>query len=438
MPNDTFKFPKGLLWGAATSAHQVEGGNKNDWTEWESSPARVADLVGRNLNPGDYISGEACDHYRRFKSDFNIAKSLDHNAHRFSIEWSRIEPEEGKFSEREIEHYREVIRALRERGIEPFVTLWHWTLPRWFVKKGGWLNSSATGAFTRFAERVANEYKNEVKFWTTLNEPETFARHGYFLGNRPPGQKNFFRAYGVLRRLAQAHQRAYTVIKKVAPQAQVGFAESVVHFEPYNLWPHNLLAMRLLRWWRNNPFLAKFIACSDFIGLNYYFHSRVRLSQKSWRGFQYNENKTVSDIGWEIYPEGIYRVLKNLKKHSKPIYITENGLADAKDEKRTEFIKDHLQWVAKAINEGVNVRGYFHWSLLDNFEWDSGFGPRFGLVEVDYKTRERKIRPSAWVYKEIIERGLPAEVPYQRNEDGEYKKIIEAGFSEVQPPTVRD
>ena len=397
-----FEFPKKFLWGAATSAHQVEGGNHNDWTEWEKSPKRIADLKRRGLDPEEYISGKAADHYHRFREDFDIARSLGHNAHRFSIEWSRVEPEEGKFNEKEIEHYREVIKALRERGMEPFVTLWHWTLPIWFAQKGGWLHRDAEKDFIRFVSKVVSELKLEVHYWITGNELETYARHGYFLGDRPPNRRNFIFSYLVLRKLLKAHKAAYKEIKRIASEAEVGFTESVVYFEPFNQWPHNLLLLRLVKWWRNNLFFEEFAASSDFIGLQHYFHSRIRLSPKSNWWIQFNENKKVSDFGWEIYPEGIYRVLKELGRYNKPIYITENGLADAKDRYRADYIRDHIACMGRALDEGVDVRGYFYWSLLDNFEWQEGYWPRFGLVEVNYKTLERKIRPSALEYKKII------------------------------------
>ncbi|QQG46364.1 MAG: glycoside hydrolase family 1 protein [Candidatus Niyogibacteria bacterium] len=414
-------FPEHFYWGSSTSAHQVEGGNINDWSDWEKeNAARLAkEALNKNypdyiLNdyPGplrreNYISGRTCDHYNRYEEDFDIAKSLGHNAHRFSIEWSRIEPEEGKFNEKEIEHYREVINALKTRGIEPFVTLWHWTLPIWFSKLGGWTKKGNIKFFERYAAKIVSAFESDVKFWTTVNEPETFARHGYLtgrlFGGRPPAEKNIFKAYRVLKNIFRGHQRAYKIIKKINKHCQVGFTESLVYFESYDYWPYNLLLTGLLKWWRNNPFLDRFVESADFIGLQYYYHSRIRFNiWKSKWGIQFNEDKEVSDLGWEIYPEGIYKVLKNLAKYEKPIFITENGLADAKDKKRADFIKEHLKWVNKAVKEGADVRGYFYWSLLDNFEWDKGYWPRFGLVEVNYKTMERKIRKSALEYRNII------------------------------------
>ena len=387
-------FPKNFYWGSATSAHQVEGDNHNDWTEWEKANAERLTKKARNywqpwqqekfpemFESKNYISGKACDHYNRFRADFDIAKSLGHNAHRFSIEWSRIEPEQGKFDEKEIEHYRQVISALKERGIEPFVTLWHWTNPIWIRDIGGWENKKTIGYFLRYVEKIIDAFGAEIKFWITLNEPCVYSSAGFLKGHWPPDKSNIFKYFKVLRHLAGAHNKSYKVIKEINAQTQVGISKHNIYFEniPFanSFW--------------NEYFLDKIKNHQDFIGLNYYFHARL---------FG-NKNEQISDLGWEIYPEGIYHVLKSLKKYNKPIYITENGLADAKDEKRAEFIKEHLKWMHKAIGEGVDVRGYFYWSLLDNFEWDKGFWPRFGLVEIDYKTMARKIRNSALEYADI-------------------------------------
>ena len=416
MNKKTLHFPVNFFWGSATASHQVEGGNHNDWSEWEKEKARAqskkggsayhkpddSELQKQAKDPGNYISGKACDHYNRYEEDFDIVKSLNQNAHRFSIEWSRVEPEEGKFDAKEIEHYRKVIKALRKRGIEPFVTLWHYTHPVWFNKQGGWVNPRAKERFLRYVKKVVSELKDDVKFWITENEPETVARDSYLIGTRPPQKKNIFKAFKALDTLVDVHNNAYDLIHSIDSNAKVGCAESLVFFESYNNSPVNLLAKKIIEYWRNGRFIPRIVKKSDFIGLQYYFHSRIRINPfKSWKGFQFNDNKKITDMGWEIYPEGLYHILKSLKKYNLPIIITENGLADHRDKYREDFIKNHLKWVHKAIKEGVNVKGYFYWSLLDNFEWESGFWPRFGLVEMDYKTLERSIRPSARVYGEI-------------------------------------
>lgn len=401
------QFPKDFFWGAATSAHQVEGGNLNDWSEWEKENAeRLSHESGGKYPPENYISGKACDHYNRYEEDFDIAKQLGHNAHRFSIEWSRVEPEEGKFDEKEIEHYWNVIRALRERGMEPFVTLWHWTVPSWFQKKGGWLESNASQTFGRFVERMAKEFGSDVQFWCTLNEPVVFVSYGYLAGIRPPQQKSAWQTVRVFHRLASAHRRAYRILHRIARERQtacfVGIAKHNKYFVFADARMINSLLTALVRFLWNDAFLLHIWGYHDFVGLNYY-------------------NKNVIDFGWnkprkglynlEISAEGFFTALMDLARWQKPIYVLENGLDDLKDAYRAKFIRDHLVALEKARQQGADVRGYFHWSLLDNFEWENGFWPRFGLVEVDYsasggKTLERHVRPSAWEYKKIIEEGL--------------------------------
>ena len=275
------------------------------------------------------------------------------------------------------------MQSLRDRGIEPFVTLWHFTLPLWFAKKGGFENPKAPEIFARYCGYVVERLGDMAKFWMTMNESMVYASGGYLKGVWPPFNKNFFRFLKVIKTLISSHLASYIIIRKINPELRVGIAKNNIYFESFPLISH---------FW-NFYFLNKIKNHLDFIGLNYYFHRKL---------FG-NKNKEVSDMNWEIYPKGIYYLLRELKLYNLPIYITENGLADAKDTKREKFIKEHLFWAHKAIEEGVDLRGYFYWSLLDNFEWAHGFGPRFGLIEVDYETMERKIRPSAWEYKKICE-----------------------------------
>ena len=411
-------FPKDFLWGAATSAHQVEGGNHNDWSEWELQNAeRLAKEAEQKFGhlaswpmireqatkPENYISGVACDHYHRFREDFDIAKQLGHNAHRFSIEWSRIEPEEGKFNGKEIEHYAQVIRALRERGMEPFVTLWHWTLPLWMRDLGGVEAKKFPDYFARYTKYVVERLGGEVTFWMTLNEPTSVIGQAYARKEWPPQRGSLMAALRVYHRLAQAHRDAYHMIHQVNPNAQVGFGNVLAYIEPAHCGnPLDRLAVRIATFWSNCYFFNLVGEdTNDYIAIQQYFHSRLAFP---WR--MKNENKKISDMGWELYPESMYHLLKEWTKHGKPIYITESGLADAQDLQRAWFIAEVIQNINRACEEGVDVRGYFHWSLLDNFEWDQGFWPRFGLVDVDYKTLERKIRPSAWDYKKIIDESL--------------------------------
>jgi beta-glucosidase len=409
MENKILKFPEGFFWGAATAAHQVEGGTKNNWTQWEKENAErlskeasgkwqkwQQEKFPEMFKAENYISGRACDHYNRYEEDFDLAKSLNHNAHRFSIEWSRIEPEEGKFDENEIEHYRHVLQALRARGMEPFVTLWHWTEPVWFNDLGGWTNKKSVEYFSRFVEKITGEYKDLVKFWVVVNEPNVSMGFGYFRGTQPPGKKglvNFLRGF---LNLLSAFKKAAQVIQKIDPKAEIGVANSITHYDVRIFPGLNFLIVFVVEFF-SKYFLRKAIPFCTFIGCNYYSRYIVSIRKKDIAPEKRN------DLGWEIYPEGIYDVLVSLKKYKLPIYITENGLADAGDTKRAEFIVEHLKFVHRAISEGVDVRGYLHWSLLDNFEFPDvrGFWPRFGLVEINYETSERKIRPSAREYAKI-------------------------------------
>ncbi|MDP3974843.1 MAG: glycoside hydrolase family 1 protein [Candidatus Jorgensenbacteria bacterium] len=403
-----------FYFGAATSSHQVEGGQKNDWTEWEKRTAerktRSAkgnppaggwpDYILRNfpnpLQAENYISGAAADHWSRYEEDFDLAKKLGHNAHRFSIEWSRVEPEEGKFDEKALAHYRDVVRALRKRGMEPFVTLWHFTVPRWFRDQGGWLNPEAVPRFSRYVERVLGSLGRDVTFWVTINEPAIYAAESYLIGVWPPNRRNPFAYLRVLSALAGAHRAAYAMIKRANATAQVGIAKNYIFFDTQWKNPLTEAAIRIARGWWNLNFLERIKDAQDFIGVNYYFHAMVE------RGFSKKCDATHSDMGWGLCSEGLYHVLTDLARYGKPLYVTENGLADVRDAYRAEFIDESLRAVKRAIGAGADVRGYLHWSLLDNFEWADGFWPRFGLVEIDYKTLARRVRPSALRYRDMI------------------------------------
>lgn len=373
-------FPKGFFWGSATASYQVEGGILN--TDW----AKAAQ-AGRVP-----VCGKATDHYNRFESDFDIIQSLDQNAHRFSIEWARIEPEEGKFNQKEIEHYRAVLHSLKRRGIEPFVTLWHFTLPIWFEEKGGFMHPDSAKIFARYCSFVVKELGTDAQYWMTMNEPLVWASGGYRTGKWPPFKVSLFQFLSVLEKLVRAHKEAYTAMKKVAGDIEIGIAKHNIFFSS-NSNPLNRVAASVSTWFWNKRFLNKIKHNQDFIGLNYYFYKK----------FGGNGKLPKSDMGWDLFPDGLYHCLKQLQVYQKPIYITENGIADAKDTQRAWFIEESVKNVARAVREGVLVKGYFYWSLLDNYEWSYGFTERFGLVEVNYDTLTRTVRPSALIYKRIIE-----------------------------------
>ena len=290
------------------------------------------------------------------------------------------------------------MESLKEKNITVMLTLHHFTTPLWLADMGGWNNKKVVFYFSRFAQKVFAEYKDLIDFWITINEPTLYAIFGYFIGSWVPHKKNLFLAYRVAQNQIAAHKSVYNSLHQIMPDVRVGVAKSYTFKQPYSsrslpdrLWTG------LHRYVWNEYFLQKTKKHMDFIGVNYYFHEKIRFPYYMPR----NDDKVKTDVGWGVYPEGIYHVLKIVQRYNKPVYITENGLADAKDRLRRYFIRNHLKWVHKAISEGVDVRGYFHWSLMDNFEWEKGYDPRFGLVEIDYQTFRRIPRPSAWYYAAI-------------------------------------
>ena len=379
------EFPKGFLWGSSTAAYQVEGGIENvDWAE-----------AARNGKVP--VCGKAADHYNRFEEDFDLLVNLSQNAHRFSIEWARIEPIEGKFDEEQIEHYRKVLQALKRRGIFPVVNLWHFTLPLWFSESGGFFREDGEKKFARFCAFVFERLADDASgMWITINEPEIWSMKSFVEGVWPPFGRNPFAAISMVKHLSKAHKAAYVAMKKIRPNAKIGVAKHNIYFDA----SRNILFRPIaafISWLWNRWFLDMIEGHQDFIGMNHYLHKPI--------GWKAKSDVVRSDMGWEVHPESIYRCLLELKRYNLPIYVTESGIADAKDAMRKDFIVGYLHAVHRAIAEGADVRGYFHWSLLDNYEWALGFEKRFGLVEVNYETQVRTIRPSARVYAEICRTG---------------------------------
>lgn len=391
-----YEFPEGFLWGAATSAHQIEGGLENDWSEWERSGARIENLKQQGKAPANYISGEATKAYVMNNANIKCLTDLGASAYRFSVDWSRIEPNEGDFQESVLEHYLNFAKKLRGHDIEPFVTLWHWPVPLWVRDMGGWKSRDMLPYFERYCERVVDVLGEVVDFWVPLNEPFVYADNSYRQGEWPPQEKSARAMLQVVNNLIRGHKLAANAIKRLDDDYQIGVASHNIHFDPVGNSPVNkLLAWGANVFW-NDYFLHRVKSSLDFIGLNYYFHAAVDY------GGGENENRVVSDLGWELYPEGLYHVIDGLKKYDLPIYITEHGLADKDDNHRSWYLKESLCHIHRAIQDGADVRGYLHWSLTDNFEWAEGFIPRFGLYEVDYDTYERIPRPSVEVYRTII------------------------------------
>ena len=401
------EFPKDFYWGAATSAYQVEGNNVySDWWEWEKR-------VGLQE-----ASGEACRHYELYKCDFDLAKLLNHNAHRLSIEWSRIEPEEGKFSQKEIDHYINVILYLKTCNIEPVVTLHHFTNPLWFAKLGGWQNNKAASYFLRYVDNIVEALSHEVRFWVTINEPLVYVYHAYILGLWPPQEKSFLKAKRVAQNLAISHIRAHRLIhniykkRNIAPP-YVSIAKNMQAFVPCVPSLKNKFAVYLRQRYFNFKFIEKLLSYKslDFIGINYYTRSLVEIERIGFRNLMLDVCKKnhsqlqKNSLGWDVYPQGLYDILLRLKKYNLPIFILENGICTEDDSRRWDFIREHLKNIHLAMNNGVRLLGYIYWALIDNFEWDKGFSARFGLIEVDYNTYKRKARDSARIYSGVCQTG---------------------------------
>lgn len=391
------KFPDNFLWGAATSAHQVEGNNTaSDWWEWE---------IRRGLKD---LSGQACRSYDLYKEDFDLAKELHHNCHRLSVEWSRIEPKENHFSQEAINHYIDVINALRERGLEPIVTLHHFTNPLWLAQSGGWLNKDTLNYFSRYVKKVIEALSGNVRFWVTINEPLVYAYHAYILGQWPPQEKSIIHARTVEKNLLSAHIEAYKIIhdsykSKGLPRPMVSIAKNTQAFVPCVNNLRNKIAVHIRDRYYNLSFIEELIRnrSLDFIGINYYSRNLVHVNGWGPGNFIFDgcraNHSTLkkNSMGWDIYPEGIYALLMKFKKYKLPLFILENGICTDDDDLRWEFIYEHLKNVQMAMQEGAPVLGFVYWSLLDNYEWDKGFAPRFGLIHVDYQTYKRTIRESA-------------------------------------------
>lgn len=401
------QFPKDFFWGAAISAYQVEGDNRNcDWWEWEKK-------VGLKET-----SGLACRHYEFYREDFDLARVLNHNSLRLSIEWSRIEPEEGNFVEKELAHYIDVIISLRQRNLEPIVTLHHFTNPAWFAQLGGWQNKKAPFYFLRYVNRIAEALCDKVKYWVTINEPLVYVYHAYILGVWPPQKTSFLAARQVEDNFAVTHIKTYQLIhdiykKRNLDSPLVSIAKNTQAFLPCRPILKDKFATYLRERWFNFKFLERLIRRKtlDFIGINYY--ARQLVEAKNW-GIRHllldvckNNHHPLkkNSMGWDIYPEGLYNLLLNLKKYNLPVFILENGICSEDDNLRWDYICEHLKNIHLAMEEGVEVLGYIYWSLIDNYEWDKGFSPRFGLIDVDFSTYKRTVRESAKKFALVCKTG---------------------------------
>jgi beta-glucosidase len=412
-------LPPGFLLGTATSSHQIEGGTDgNDWAEFERQPGRVA--------RGER-SGRAVDHWNRVAEDVALMRALGANAYRFSIEWSRVEPEEGRWDEAAWSHYADEVRRLRAAGIVPMVTLLHFTLPRWL--QGGATAAAFPERFGRFAGEAARRLGAEVDLWCTINEPNVQMYLGWVEGVWPPGRRSPTEAVQAFASLLRAHAAAAAAVRRHDAAAQVGVVSHLVLFDPASRaslpdWIAAREADRAFNWAFTDSIAAGrmrlsaagmpkldeplpgLLGSSDFIGLNYYRREMVRFAPRAVGLVEVRPGPGErNDLGWEIHPAGLLRLLREAhQRYPLPLYVTENGIPDAAGTRRGSYLRAHLRAVERAVGEGVPVRGYFHWSLLDNFEWAEGFAPRFGLYRVDYATMERTPAGGAEEFRETARR----------------------------------
>lgn len=426
----TYQFPETFQWCVATAGHQIEGDNiYSDWWAFEKQPGRIDHGA---------VSGKASYHMERLEEDIGLMKDLNVDTYRFSIEWSRIEPEQGKINPEAIAHYKREIALLKERGIKPMITIHHFVQPQWFTESGGWERADSPEIFMNYVEVIQKHFGSEAEYWVTFNEPMVLLIAGYGDGFFPPG-KSDWNLWKPMLNILRSHALAYTFLHHraktegyeikvgmahhIRPLIGKGFLAEKLSFIPdyllnWNIptalttgklfgvdWK-NILGVRIP--WPQYVNLPELAGTQDFYGLNYY--TREVVSASFTPPFYLREtlpDVPVSELDWSIDPEGFFVAIKESHKIDPqlPIFITENGLADEKDQWRGFYIASHLHQLHRAMTElSIDVKGYCHWSLLDNFEWAEGFWPRFGLYEVDYKNKgERRARPSVEMVRELFE-----------------------------------
>jgi beta-glucosidase len=406
------QFPPGFLWGAATAAHQVEGDNSNsDWWAWERAPG----------TPCREVSGATCDHFHRYPSDIALLADVGLNTYRYSVEWARIEPDEGMFDERALDHYRAMTYAVLAAGVEPMVTINHFSLPQWLAARGGWMAADAPALFTRYAQRVVRALGDRVRWWCTINEPGVVAFGGYLAAlDFPPGRRDAASWRRATDGLIAAHRRALPVLKDAAPDARFGLTHSMQAWETDEQGQVFLDFIRR----RNEDVFLEAAVEDDFVGVQTYTRAQVKLAapvalalrlalkvpslvdavappvirreaHRSDPPIPPGERRT--QMGYEFRPEAVAATLRRaaVLLPGKDLVVTEHGVATADDGERVEFIDRGLRAVHAELEAGLPVRGYIHWSLLDNFEWARGYHTTFGLIAVDRATQARTVRPSA-------------------------------------------
>jgi beta-glucosidase len=392
----TQSFPDGFRWGTATAAHQVEGNNvNNDWWEWEHRDNSVC------VEP----SGDACDQYHLYPEDMRLLASLGFDNYRFSIEWSRIEPEEGSFSKAAIDHYRRVCAACLANGVDPVVTFHHFTTPRWAAADGGWHDPRIVGRFARFCEYATDQLGDLITRACTINEPNVVSYIGYQVGVFPPGILDADLWRKSYENMIDAHRKSYDAIKAGRGDFPVGLTLSMSDYQAVPADDEDAVKRRdTIRHLAEDIFLE---SCrgDDFIGVQTYSRTRVGPDGQ----LENEDGVPVLVMGYEFYPQALEATIRrawDVTQHV-PVLVTENGIGTDDDEQRLAYVQVALDGVANCLADGIDVLGYTYWSLLDNFEWAFGYQPQFGLVDVDRVTQERRVKASArWLGEVARQNGL--------------------------------
>jgi beta-glucosidase len=374
-------FPDGFVWGAAAAAHQIEGGNwNNDWWAFEHQPGTPC------IEP----SGDCCDSYHRYGEDIALVRDLGLDAYRFSIEWSRIEPEDGEFSRAAIEYYRRMLAECHEQGVKPVVTFHHFSTPRWMSALGGWESEEIVDRFARFCERAVDGLGDLIFMANTINEPNIVTLMGYVVSVFPPGRRDLDAWTRANENMKSAHRRAYDALKSGRGDFPVGITVAMGDW-----WaPEGAEeALERTRHIHEDQFL-EIAKGDDFVGVQAY--SRTRLDERGLPVGPEEGVEVVTSMGYEFWPQALEVAIRHAAAIAQtPLYVTENGLGHDNDERRIAYVQGALEGVGRCVADGIDVRGYFYWSLLDNFEWALGYGPRFGLHSVDRQTFQRTAKPSA-------------------------------------------
>jgi beta-glucosidase len=412
-------FPQDFLWGTSTASHQVEGGNRNnDWWEWEQLPGKI--IKG-------HTSQDACAWWEgRWEEDLDRARDGSQNAHRMSVEWSRIEPKASVWDEDAIDYYRQILQGAINRDLQLVVTLHHFTNPIWLAEMGGWTNPEVVHFFERYVRKIVNSFKDLAKIWVTINEPNVYTFSGYLDGVFPPGKQDFGEALKVVDNIVRAHSAAYHAIHEIQPEAMVGLAHYYRGMEPAKRWSpldrwvtgirnriFNEIFPRAvhdgkIRIFGRTSRIPEAVRTQDYFGLDYYTSEMVRFNAFNPRELfgrgSFPKDADLSGTGFIMNaPDGFWKALTFAHSFQLPVIILENGVEDASDRMRPRYLAQHIRKVWEAVNFNWDIRGYFYWTLVDNFEWERGWTQRFGLWDLDVETQERRKRPSADFYREICE-----------------------------------